>query len=280
MIANQEFTGKSLEFWSNIKLLNQRLGYVEKGKKGILGKFITPTMAQVKEVFSEERLDSSRLISEDRWTQFGASIIGYLTYRGDVLENYVQHKLMKLEEAKALFKKVRQHNPPACPLPMNKQADNKKDYAFLTGIVNTLISVGIGEKECDFDPKELTSFTQNGFPIRTLSRRVDGAFPSVINPRAIWEIKEYYYTTTFGSRVADGVYETQLDGMELNEIRANLDLGPISHYLIVDGYFTWWVKGRSYLCRLIDIMHMGLVTEVIFGSEVEDRLPAIVSTWT
>jgi hypothetical protein len=39
--------------------------------------------------------------------------------------------------------------------------------------------------------------------------------PGTVNPIAIWEIKEYYYTTTFGSRVADGVYETLLDGMEL-----------------------------------------------------------------
>jgi len=29
----------------------------------------------------------------------------------------------------------------------------------------------------------------------------------------------YYYTTTFGSRVEDGVYETLLDGMELEELR-------------------------------------------------------------
>lgn len=57
----------------------------------------------------------------------------------------------------------------------------------------------------------------NGLPVRTLARRVDGAFPSVINPVAIWEVKEYYHTTTFGSRVADGVYETLLDGMELED---------------------------------------------------------------
>ena len=42
-----------------------------------------------------------------------------------------------------------------------------------------------------------------------------------LNPIAIWEIKEYYYTTTFGSRIADGVYETPLDGMELEELRVN-----------------------------------------------------------
>ena len=71
----------------------------------------------------------------------------------------------------------------------------------------------IGERKCDYDPRELTTVTTDGFPLRTLARRVDGAFPSAVNPIAIWEIKEYYYTTTFGSRVADGVYETLLDGV-------------------------------------------------------------------
>lgn len=55
----------------------------------------------------------------------------------------------------------------------------------------------------------------DGVPLWTLARRVEGAFPSPVNPVAVWEIKEYYYTTTFGSRVADGVYESLLDGMEL-----------------------------------------------------------------
>ena len=50
---------------------------------------------------------------------------------------------------------------------------------------------------------------------------MDGGFPSITNPLAIWEVKEYYYTTTFGSRVADGVYETLLDGMEIEELEAS-----------------------------------------------------------
>lgn len=40
--------------------------------------------------------------------------------------------------------------------------------------------------ECNYDPKELTAFTEKGFPVRSLSRRVDGSFPNVINPIAIW----------------------------------------------------------------------------------------------
>jgi hypothetical protein len=97
---------------------------------------------------------------------------------------------------------------------------------------------------------------------------------------AVWEIKEYYYTTTFGSRVADGVYESLLDGLELEEIRADTKGKiDIKHYLMVDAHYTWWIKGRSYLCRIIDMLHMGYVDEVLFGSEVSERIPAIVKGW-
>jgi hypothetical protein len=115
--------------------------------------------------------------------------------------------------------------------------------------------------------------------MRSLSRRVDGAFPNIVNPIAIWEIKEYYHTTTFGSRVADGVYETLLDGYELDEIRHSLNR-PVNHYLMVDDYYTWWTLGRSYLCRICDILHMGLLTEALFGMEVIERVPQIVKDWT
>jgi hypothetical protein len=130
----------------------------------------------------------------------------------------------------------------------------------------------------NYDPRLLTSFTHQGLPVRTLSRRVDGAFPDTINPIAIWEIKEYYYTTTFGSRVADGVYETLLDGLELAEAEMNLGR-QVGHYLMIDDHFTWWQCGRSYLCRMCDMLHMGLVSEVLFGREVIDRLPRLVGEW-
>jgi hypothetical protein len=107
---------------------------------------------------------------------------------------------------------------------------------------------------------------------------VDGAFPAVINPVAIWEIKEYYHTTTFGSRVADGVYETQLDGLELEELRATEGVS-VKHYLFLDAHYTWWECGRSYLCRLYDMVNMGLVDEVIVGRNVEHRVPSLVKEW-
>ena len=53
----------------------------------------------------------------------------------------------------------------------------------------------------------------------------------------------------------------------------------VRHYLMVDDHFTWWACGRSYLCRLIDMLHMGYVDEVLFGREILERLPAIVKEW-
>ncbi len=99
-----------------------------------------------------------------------------------------------------------------------------------------------------------------------------------MDPIAIWEIKEYYYTTTFGSRVAGGVYETLLDGMELEELALNEGVN-VRHYLMVDSHYTWWECGRSHLCRMIDMIHMGYVEEVLFGYEVIERLPDLVEEW-
>ncbi|HVT90705.1 MAG TPA: hypothetical protein VHD56_17755 [Tepidisphaeraceae bacterium] len=79
-----------------------------------------------------------------------------------------------------------------------------------------------------------------------------------VNPIAVWEVKEHYHTTTFGSRVSGAIYETLLDGMELDELRENEGV-DVKHYLMVNTYKTWWEDGRSYICRIIDMLHVGLL---------------------
>jgi len=53
----------------------------------------------------------------------------------------------------------------------------------------------------------------------------------------------------------------------------------VKHYLMADSHFTWWACGKSYLCRLIDMLHMGYVDEILFGKEVVERLPSLVEAW-
>lgn len=231
-------------------------------------------------VFEALNLDSTKLLDHsEKPTAHANELTEYFKYRAHVLNTIVEPLLMDIEEAKLLYDKVIEDYPTTrAPQPSNKQTNEKSGPAYLTCMVNRIIDAHRGELLCDFSPGELTRVTKDGAPLRTLSRRLDGAIPSSENPRAVWEIKEYYYTTTFGSRVADGVYETQLDGMELEELES-VSADPVDHLLIIDARFTWWVKGKSYLCRIIDMLHMGYVDEVLFGREIVDALPKLVDGW-
>ena len=74
------------------------------------------------------------------------------------------------------------------------------------------------------------------------------------------------------------MYETLLDGLELEELEEHEKIS-VQHLLIVDAYLTWWDMGKSYLCRMIDMLNMGYVDEILFGYEVVEQLPSIVRTW-
>lgn len=272
MRPNSKFLKKSKSFWASVRSLSQQIGYSKKNT------IIVPTAQQMADVFGRLGLDSSKILNEGKSTAFANELTEYFQHRADCLVKEVQNKLLDAEQAKALFEGLRKKYNPTCPIPMNKQKGEKKAPAFLTAIVNMMVEHHSKGYDCNYDPRELTTITVNGTPLRTMARRVDGAFPSTVNPVAIWEIKEYYYTTTFGSRVADGVYETLLDGMEIEELREHENI-DVKHYLMVDAHYTWWECGKAYLCRMYDMLHMGYVDEILFGSEVVDEMPRIVSEW-
>lgn len=274
MIANPAFRGRDAAFWAYVRILSQQIGYTKR-REGIR----VPTLAEIKEALGHLGLDAGRCMnSQGEPTPLGASLLDYFAFRADVLTSHVQHQLMVAEEAKRVFNALRKRTEHTVPLPMNKQKGAKRRHSYFTGIVNMLVAQGIQGASCDYAPRKLTTISDRGAAIRVLSRRLDGAFPSVVNPVAVWEIKEYYYTTTFGSRVADGVYETLLDGMELRELRQSEGI-HVRHYLMVDAHGTWWGMGKSYLCRMIDMLHMGYVDELLFGKEVLVRLPALTREW-
>jgi hypothetical protein len=280
MKRNKKFLNQSPEFWATIKLLSQKLGYTKRKnrKKGELPVINVPTLEEVLFTYENLGLSTNKLFYNDKLTDLGASVFEYFEYRAKILNEEVQYKLMDTEESIALFDELRIKFDYKVPLSFNKQQRGEKIPLYFTSIINFLIEANIGDYPCSYSAGELTAFSQHKFPVRSLSRRVDGSFPKVINPVALWEIKEYYYTTSFGSKVADAVYETMLDGYELMEVRKSLNI-DIKHYLMIDGKLTWWKMGRSYLCRLIDAMHMGLITEVLFGKEVLERIPEITKEW-
>jgi len=275
MIPDPRFLNQPGSFWANVRTIGQAVGYTVRGESQIK----VPTYEEIIRAYSRLKLRHDHIVDgAGRPTVMGKALHDYFAFRADRLNTFVEPRLMDVDRAREVFESFRKELKPRAPLPMNKQKGEKKAPAYLTGLVNMLVEANAGGLSCDFDPRELTTVTRDGAPIRTLARRVDGAFPSAVNPIAVWEIKEYYYTTTFGSRVADGVYETLLDGMELEELWEH-DHVKVLHYLIVDAYYTWWNCGKSYLCRILDMLHMGFVDEVLFGYEVVERLPTLVQQW-
>lgn len=276
MQAFSEFRHMPPPFWAMIKYISETLKYTDK-KQGVVRTY------SIDEIGC---LVSQNGIVVDYDTILTAK--SYFDKRADLLNNFVRYHLMDANTAKEAFLNLyplHQENHFQCKLPMNKQKGAMKQVAFFTAIINILAedtirrsSVYTGSLGFNDNPGGLVYvFDNENHIIGASSRRLDGAYPNIINPRIVWEIKEYYYATTFGSRVADGVYETQLDGYEFRDVSYRSGK-PITHVFFLDAYKTWWVDGKSYLCRIIDILNSGLVDEVIVGKEVFTRWPELLGS--
>lgn len=265
MRPNAAFQNKPIEFWALVRYSSHLLGYTDR-KTQCLKRY---SLIKVRNKTSNLSICDNIL----------RDAVSYLNYRAELLEKNIEPLLMHRYQAKIIFERLTANYSPKCPLPFNKQKGDKRHLNYFTCIINILTEFNLKSKNFLADPRELCLLAkEDKTPVMILSRQMDGVYPSTKNPLAVWEVKEYYGTTTFGSRVADGVYETQLDGYELLEAEKFLGR-KVEHYLFVDDRFTWWALGKSYLCRLIDMMHMGLVDEIIFGKEVLTRWPEIVKSW-
>jgi hypothetical protein len=271
-----DFRDKPPEFWALVKLVSQEIGYSHRGTRTVPSR---PRAYSPAEVTAALR---GRGLRPQGWEDLAREVAWYSTVRADLLQNQIRDTLMDREEARETFEVLRAEvDPPARLLPFNKQKGDKRHHAYLTGIVNMLtwrtLLERFGEATFDPDPRGPLTFSRDGMPLRTLFRRMDGAYPTLNHPHAAWEIKEYYGTKTFGSRVADGVYESALDGYELNELRE--EGIEVEHYLFVDDRFTWWECGKPYLCRIIDMLHSGLLDGAFFGRETLIEWPQVIARW-
>jgi hypothetical protein len=272
----EEFRGQPPEFWALTKLVSSLLGYSDRRRSGQPSRPKRYGAAEIADALVERGLDPSAAEGQI------ATLVAYSNSRAELLETIVEPNLMDREAAYTLFEEIRRRvEPPESLLSMNKHKGEKRHYAYLASIVNMLTYETLldrfGRATFNPNPRGPLTFERNGLPLRTLFRWMDGAYPDVNHPYAAWEVKEYYGTKTFGSRVADGVYETALDGYELNDLR---DAGvTVEHYLFLDDHFTWWECGKSYLCRIIDMLHADLLDGAFFGREVVSEWPTVVSEW-
>lgn len=274
MEAFNEFKGMDASFWAFVKYVSENLGYTERGK-GLVKKYPVST---IKTLCEKRGINASKDII--------INAAQYSKMRADLLNLFAERNLMDAMTASEEYRNwemLHRVGNYYCKLPLNKQKGAMKQVAFFTAIINIIAEKTIREVTgnssslgFDDDPRSLAYIWDNcGNIVGASSRRFDGAYPSIESPELVWEIKEYYYVTTFGSRVADGVYETQLDGFEFKELYERTGR-KVYHVLFIDAYRTWWVQGKSYLCRLVDAMNSGVVDEVIVGREVLMRWPELL----
>lgn len=255
MRAEQRFLKKPERFWAHAKFISERVGYSQRG------------FAQLRAHSAEDALAALRENNLHVEKNLLYEVIEYLNWRAKILNNRVSQLFMNREQAATEFQILFDRIKPTKPLPMNKQKGDKRHPAYLASMVGMIAESVVGPHGFIDDARKLSIVTSGHTLDDIFSRRFDGAIPSTENPKAVWEIKEYYGTTTFGSRVADGVYETLLDGYEIEGVRSRMGR-DIQHFLFIDDRYTWWDCGKSYLCRMIDMLHTGHVDEIFFGREV------------
>lgn len=103
--------------------------------------------------------------------------------------------------------------------------------------------------------------------LHVTARNLDGAIPSLKNPKIVWEIKEYWGKTIGGSKMSDAVYECHLVGREIREFELR-SKAKIKHYVFLDGKEQWFSR-KSDLGRFIDLENQGLIDRLFIGCNVE-----------
>lgn len=299
MKADPRFINQTISFWAYVRSISESLGYSDRRT----GRVRDPSIPDMFAALQKLGQPTDLLGSPTDPSSMAKKLKEYFTFRANTLNSRVESDLMTATEAAEAFEEVKTLvgarptgkrivsastkeesaveywvGESIVRIPLNKQKNEKKRESFLTGIINLLVAQQLQGLPCDYDPRRIPTVDFDGTLYQTFSRRYDGSFPSTHNPIAMWEIKEYYYTTTFGSKISDAVYITSLDGYERQELERGTSLN-IHHLVMVDAYETWWGKGRSYLCRMIDILHMAHVDDLLFGREVIRELPAIAENW-
>ncbi len=112
--------------------------------------------------------------------------------------------------------------------------------------------------------------------LHVTARNLDGAIPGLVDPFLVWEIKEYWGTTSGSSKMSDAVYECALVGRELRDFEKRTKL-HVDQAVVLDGK-AQWTSRKSDLLRFYDLWHQGLIDLLVVGREVETEWQPFVKS--
>lgn len=272
MYANERFAGYNTKFWSYVRLVSEQAGYQPHGEK-LVKKY---TKKDLSETVEKTGINGEQLLgglTTNNTTDLGEELLDYLNFRSDK----VKQALDKIRTKNQAFSDFEEY---CGDYVMETEQLNKQGSGEKLIFANSVNLVLERETGIDFNPnpRMLPTVLDSEKNLKTtLPKWPDGAFPTARNPLALWEVKEFYSSTTFGSRIADAIYEMMLFGEEVQTLQEETEQ-KIDLYLMTDGYEAW-KKGVSYICRIIDILNMEYIDAAIFGEEVFTQWPDIVNSW-
>ena len=196
-------------------------------------------------------------------------LVNYIHDSSELLKNSLL-ALRTEEEALAFCKRKKFAVGSTTTRNLSHHQSSKALIATVSGIARKACAeAGIG---VDLDPQRRAIWF-SGQGLHVSARNLDGAIPSLENPTAVWEIKEYWGKTSGGSKMSDAVYECQLVGLELRMFESKSGVS-IDHIVFVDGKDQWNSR-KSDLLRFIDLHQQGLIDHLIIGREVESEWPIL-----
>jgi len=196
--------------------------------------------------------------------EVASQLVEYLDFRRTLWD--AGDKLLRTEdEAKAYCKKKFNE------LPKTTQTKNQEHHQSSKAMV--LTTTRLAEAVCkefgvpiEPNPQRRCVWVADQ-QLHVTARNLDGAIPSLVDPFLVWEIKEYWGTTSGGSKMSDAVYESALVGRELRDFEKRAKL-HVEHAVLLDGK-AQWTSRKSDLLRFYDLYHQGLIDMLIVGREVE-----------
>lgn len=229
-------------------------------------------------------------------TEACQGLVRYLSTRQDMIPRVAEYTQFRAEAAQRLWEATRTEDEAIADFAAlsdavvatygTQSADHHQSKKVMVQTIEVLthkvcLDRGIGE--VNVNPQKRASIISDGY-IWVSPRRLDGALPSLLNPLALWEIKEYWGGSQGtggrdgGSKMSDAIYECQLVGEELRTFE-DVHGQHVYHYAILDGRWQW--KSRmSDMRRAVDLLCSGLLDELLVGKEVITEWPRIVSDLT
>lgn len=195
----------------------------------------------------------------------------YLQLRADLAADLLD-RMRTEDEAKADFRELSDREVRTYGTKMAGYHQSSKVLVATVEIITKEICAR-HRKTANVDPQQRATVVTESH-LWVSPRRLDGAFPALTNPVALWEIKEYWGKTQGGSKMSDAIYECQLVGTELRAFEDKYGV-RVEHFVILDGREQWSFR-QADLRRAVDLLYCGLIDELIVGADVLTVWPIVM----